>query len=343
MSNPLLDIINYTASNIIGMTIGYPEHEGVFLGLDCVRNKVWVASFGVLSAGLAVLSSFGLLLFCGMPFSMTVASAPFLILGIGVDDMFIMISCWQKTKVKDQVEERLAETYKEAAVSITITTLTDVLAFYIGLMTPFRSVQSFCVAGFMALWDVNLDSISMINLVICIGFSVDFSAHISYAFVSSNEPSRNKKAIDALYNLGYPMIQAAVSTIAGVVVLAASPSYIFRTFFKIMFLVILFGLVHGVVFIPVFLSLFGFCGKAHTSVEDENTTKQHNNMKDQSAFAYSNSGFASQKEFKMNPYAHELSSVYRSPRASSKQQPVLDQSLIFSNSLPRKNPDPDCP
>ena len=49
--------------------------------LDCVRNKVWVATFGVLSAGLAVVSSFGLLLYCGMPFAMTVATAPFLILG----------------------------------------------------------------------------------------------------------------------------------------------------------------------------------------------------------------------------------------------------------------------
>ncbi|CDQ67233.1 unnamed protein product [Oncorhynchus mykiss] len=51
------------------------------LRLDCVRNKVWVAIFGALSAGLAVLSSFGLLLLCGMPFAMTVATAPFLILG----------------------------------------------------------------------------------------------------------------------------------------------------------------------------------------------------------------------------------------------------------------------
>jgi hypothetical protein len=40
------------------------------------------------------------------------------------------------------------------------------------------------VVGFMALWDVNLDSISMINLIMCIGFSVDFSAHISYHFMS---------------------------------------------------------------------------------------------------------------------------------------------------------------
>ena len=49
--------------------------------LDNVRNKAWVALIGVLSAGLAVLSSFGLLLYAGVPFVMTVANSPFLILG----------------------------------------------------------------------------------------------------------------------------------------------------------------------------------------------------------------------------------------------------------------------
>ena len=130
------------------------------------------------------------------------------------------------------------------------------------------------VAGFMALWDVNLDSISMINLVICIGFSVDFSAHISYAFVSSGKKTPNEKAIDALYNLGYPIIQGAVSTVAGVVVLSAAKSYIFRTFFKIMFLVILFGAAHGLVFIPVFLTFFGVCGIS-SGVEDEKPSMSH--------------------------------------------------------------------
>ena len=38
------------------------------------------------------------------------------------------------------------------------------------------------VVGYMSLWDVSLDSVSMINLVMCIGFSVDFSAHICYHF-----------------------------------------------------------------------------------------------------------------------------------------------------------------
>lgn len=65
--------------------------------LDCVRSKVWVALVGVLSAGLAVLASFGLLLFCGMPFSMTVASAPFLILG-ELEDWHFVITTFKLIK-----------------------------------------------------------------------------------------------------------------------------------------------------------------------------------------------------------------------------------------------------
>ncbi|XP_077347156.1 patched domain-containing protein 3 [Lithobates pipiens] len=566
---------------------------------DCVRNKTWVASFGVISAGLAVLSSFGLLLLCGVPFVVTAANAPFLILGVGVDDMFIMVSSWQQTKVKSPVEERVGKTYEEAAVSITITTLTDVLAFYIGIMTSFGSVQSFCiytgtailfcflynltcfgaflalngrreesnrhwlvckkvpeqkddhrstfynaccvggtfsaitgtetdhlmtnffkkyygpfltniwtkiivlglyggylagsiygcfqvqegidlrnlatdssyvrsfydyedlyfedygprvmvvvtqevsywdvdtrnkidtciesfkltpyvcedlseswlkayigfaemldldikdgsnfignlsrfpvlkqdvniqsgtikasrffiqtmnvtsavdeknmlnqvrdtakscevpvlvyhpafiyfdqyaviiqntiqnvavaaivmlvislllipnplcslwvtfaiasiivgVTGFMALWNVNLDSISMINLVICIGFSVDFSAHISYAFVSNKKPTANERMIEALHSLGYPIVQGGLSTILGVIVLSTSESYIFRTFFKIIFLVIAFGMLHGLVVLPVLLALFGNFGKKQDNVKKINLSQMNN-------------------------------------------------------------------
>ncbi len=46
-----------------------------------MRNKAWVASLGVFSTALAVLSSFGLLLLIKVPFVITVASSPFLILG----------------------------------------------------------------------------------------------------------------------------------------------------------------------------------------------------------------------------------------------------------------------
>ncbi|XP_006871749.1 PREDICTED: patched domain-containing protein 3 [Chrysochloris asiatica] len=552
---------------------------------DCVRNKMCVATFGVISAALAVVSGFGLMLYIGVPFVIIVANSPFLILGVGVDDMFIMISAWQKTNLMDSIRHRMSSVYSKVAVSITVTTITNVLAFYTGVMTSFRSVQYFCiytgttllfcyfynitcfgaflaldgkrevvclrwleksdspdqkcaslkrsccapfgslpdehgtgihpmnlffrdyfgpfltsmeskcfvvllylmyiissiygcfhvqegldvrnlasddsyvtpyfdvdeayfseygpmvmvvvtenvdywnkdvrqkleqcmrqfeeneyidssltefwlrsyvqylgeakqdvndkdtfinnipiflknfsnfiydinisssneivssrafiqtknistpaskkkmlqqfrgiaakckipllvynqafiyydqytviventirsviiaslamfvvsllliphplcslwvtfaiasvvvgVTGFMAYWNVNLDSISMMNLVICIGFSFDFSAHICYAFVSSSEPSVNQKAIEALYLLGYPLLQSALSTVVGVCVLYTSSAYIFRTFFKIIFLVMVFGAAHGLIFIPVFLTIFGSFG-----------------------------------------------------------------------------------
>jgi len=112
------------------------------------------------------------------------------------------------------------------------------------------------VLGFMTLWGVNLDSISMINLIMCIGFSVDFSAHISYHYLDSEGPP-DEKVKNSLYGLGLPIVQGAISTILGVIGLMLAPSYIFITFFKMVFLVILLGAVHGIFLLPVLLSIFG--------------------------------------------------------------------------------------
>uniref|UniRef100_T1KCZ8 SSD domain-containing protein n=1 Tax=Tetranychus urticae TaxID=32264 RepID=T1KCZ8_TETUR len=115
------------------------------------------------------------------------------------------------------------------------------------------------VIGYMTLWNVNLDSISMINLIMCIGFSVDFSAHISYAYISCGEPTAAERVRTALYSLGLPIFQGSVSTILGIIALAFAPSYVFLVFFKTVFLVMLFGATHGVLLLPVLLSLTDLC------------------------------------------------------------------------------------
>ena len=121
------------------------------------------------------------------------------------------------------------------------------------------SIVSICtgVIGYMTWWGVNLDTISMINIIICIGFCVDFSAHITYAFVLAEGKTGNQRMRNALHALGYPIAQGALSTILGVSALAFSASYIFRTFFKTMFLVILLGAFHGLLIIPALLSIMG--------------------------------------------------------------------------------------
>lgn len=113
------------------------------------------------------------------------------------------------------------------------------------------------VVGYMALWDINLDSISMINLIMCIGFSVDFTAHICYAYMSSKSKTPDEKVSECLYSLGLPIVQGSFSTILGVIALLLADSYIFSVFFKMVFMVIFFGAMHGLFLLPVLLSLFG--------------------------------------------------------------------------------------
>ncbi len=120
------------------------------------------------------------------------------------------------------------------------------------------------VLGLMALWGVALDSISMVNLIMCIGFSVDFSAHIAHHFASS-DASTEDRISDSLFALGLPITQGAASTVVGVLGLALTPSYVFVTFFKMIFLVVFLGALHGLFILPVILSLVGpdtkFCAK----------------------------------------------------------------------------------
>ncbi|KAK7490829.1 hypothetical protein BaRGS_00017885, partial [Batillaria attramentaria] len=113
------------------------------------------------------------------------------------------------------------------------------------------------IFGFMYYWDISLSSITMIHLVMSVGFSVDFSAHVCAAYLISDSHTREERAHDAITHAAGPILNGAVSTLLGVVLLVFSDSYIFTSFFRIMFLVILFGMLHAVLFLPVVLSMIG--------------------------------------------------------------------------------------
>jgi len=64
--------------------------------------------------------------------------------GVGIDDTFVLIAAWRRTNTKDSVQKRMANCYAEASVSITITSVTDLLSFVVGTLTPMPCVQIFC-------------------------------------------------------------------------------------------------------------------------------------------------------------------------------------------------------
>ena len=146
------------------------------------------------------------------------------------------------------------------------------------------------VVGYMTWWNVNLDGVALINLIMCIGFSVDFSAHIVYHYMSEDDKTPEERIAASLYALGMPIVQGATSTVLGVFGLAFAPSYVYITFFKMVFLVIFLGAAHGLILLPVLLSLFGpgSCGDSKSSrrsaVSTPSTTVSVHSSKLQSCY-----------------------------------------------------------
>ncbi|KAA0198234.1 hypothetical protein HAZT_HAZT002796 [Hyalella azteca] len=93
------------------------------------------------------------------------------------------------------------------------------------------------VIGYTSLWGVNFDMMSMIQLIMCVGFSVDFTAHISYSYLAAKVDTPEERVRECLTSLGLPVMQGALSTLIGVLPLMLIPSYMFKTFFKTVFLI----------------------------------------------------------------------------------------------------------
>lgn len=115
-------------------------------------------------------------------------------------------------------------------------------------------------------WGLTLNVILLIHIVVSIGISVDYSAHIAYAYLSETVPEeycdsarkiRIYKAKMALRKMGSSVFHGGFSTFMAILVLSPGKTYIFLVFFRLWFGIILFGMANGFLLLPVILSIIG--------------------------------------------------------------------------------------
>ena len=78
----------------------------------------------------------------------------FIIMGLGVDDIFVIMSALTKIKSESKdlkLTEQIAKTFEKAGASITITSLTDIIAFLVGGTTVLPSLKFFCIFAAMCI------------------------------------------------------------------------------------------------------------------------------------------------------------------------------------------------
>mmetsp|Transcript_14476 Transcript_14476/g.19315 ORF Transcript_14476/g.19315 Transcript_14476/m.19315 type:complete len:139 (+) Transcript_14476:101-517(+) len=102
-----------------------------------------------------------------------------------------------------------------------------------------------------------IDSVSVINIVLAVGLSVDYSAHIGHSFLVKGGSNKDIRATEALADIGASVLNGAMSTFLAVAVLLGSSSYVFRTLSIQFVLTVVLGSMHGIVLLPVLLSLVG--------------------------------------------------------------------------------------
>ncbi|KAI6230231.1 Ptr-17 [Aphelenchoides fujianensis] len=111
--------------------------------------------------------------------------------------------------------------------------------------------MSFGVLGWMPFWGVKLDATSMISVAMSVGFSVDFAAHVSYSFCSSAAACPRERLRAALRVVGWPITQASAAVLLGILTLGTADAFIVQTCFKSVLLVVVFGYVHALVYLPL--------------------------------------------------------------------------------------------
>jgi predicted RND superfamily exporter protein len=130
-------------------------------------------------------------------------------------------------------------------------------------------------------WEMKYNHIVFLLVIISLGLSVDYTAHIAHCYLTVNPPDtmkdpterRKYKVERALGQIGSSVFHGGFSTFLAVMTLSPSKFYAFMVFFRALFGIVIFGMANGFILLPVLLSFFGPTENIIGS-EEENTNEK---------------------------------------------------------------------
>lgn len=144
----------------------------------------------------------------------------------------------------------LACTFLVCAILLLNPWTAGIIVFILAMMT----VELF---GIMGLIGIKLSAIPVVILIASVGIGVEFTVHIALGFLTAIG-SRNKRSAVALEHMFAPVVDGAISTLLGVLMLAGSEfDFIMRYFFAVLAILTVLGMLNGLVLLPVLLSMTG--------------------------------------------------------------------------------------
>ena len=125
----------------VGLALGYFP--------SFVHNRFLLGLGGIFVVLFSLVIAIGITLYMNIPLSLISSEVvPFLILAIGVDNMFIIVRAEQEVEEKvENVDERVALALKEVGPSIFTAAFCESLAFFVGMLTKVPALESFCLVA----------------------------------------------------------------------------------------------------------------------------------------------------------------------------------------------------
>ena len=121
---------------------------------------------------------------------------------------------------------------------------------------PFITVLYFNMLGFLKVAGVQINATSYVTLIMSIGLMIDYIMHILVRFYES-AGNRHEKVRETMTSMGSSIFLGAASTFLGIVCLSMSTNDILKDVFLSCVGLITFGVLNGLIFLPVTLALVG--------------------------------------------------------------------------------------